>query len=35
MHTLTSCALPQALAQHMVDRHGLAEVTSWRWEVWK
>ena len=26
--------LVKALAQHMVDRHGLAEVSTWRWEVW-
>jgi xylan 1,4-beta-xylosidase len=26
--------LVKAVAQHMVDRHGLAEVSSWRWEVW-
>lgn len=26
--------LVQAMAQHMVDRHGLAEVSSWHWEVW-
>eukprot|EP01052_Picozoa_sp_SAG31_P036682 SAG31_NODE_4616_length_3094_cov_1.782638_3_plen_182_part_00 len=25
--------LVQAMAQHMVDRHGLAEVSSWYWEV--
>lgn len=26
--------LVKALAQHMVDRHGLSEVSSWKWEVW-
>jgi xylan 1,4-beta-xylosidase len=26
--------LVKAVAQHMVDRHGLAEVSSWKWEVW-
>ena len=26
--------LVKALARHMVDRHGLAEVSTWRWEVW-
>jgi hypothetical protein len=26
--------LVKAMAQHMVDRHGLAEVSSWKWEVW-
>ena len=26
--------LVKATAQHMVDRHGLAEVSSWKWEVW-
>ena len=23
-----------ATASHMVDRHGLAEVSAWKWEVW-
>lgn len=26
--------LVKALASHMVERHGLAEVSSWKWEVW-
>ena len=26
--------LIKATAAHMVDRHGLAEVSSWKWEVW-
>ena len=26
--------LVKAVAQHMVDRHGLAEVSQWKWEVW-
>merc|ERR1711935_822743 len=26
--------LVKAMASHMVDRHGLAEVSTWKWEVW-
>ena len=26
--------LVHALATHMVKRHGLAEVSTWHWEVW-
>ena len=26
--------LVHAMATHMVERHGLAEVSTWHWEVW-
>jgi len=26
--------LVKAVAAHMVDRHGIAEVSQWKWEVW-
>ena len=37
--TLGSPALPRsnlvsALAQHLVDRYGLSEVSQWHFEVW-